>query len=88
MEMDSDSDIEIPRKRQRTKMFTNECIICGEHGLKELFCQPKDQELWTKLLEAASLKSFFNIKNTLVFQIFIIIQSAERHFVTRKRSQK
>ena len=58
MEMDSDSDIEIPRKRQRTKMFTNECIICGEHGLKEQFCQPKDQESWTKLLEVATLRQF------------------------------
>ena len=56
--MDSDSDIEIPRKRQRTEMFTNECILCGEHGLKEQFCQPKDQESWTKLLEAAILRQF------------------------------
>ena len=58
MEMDSDSDIEIPRKRQRTEMFTNECIICGEHGLKEHFCQSKEQESWTKLLEAATLRQF------------------------------
>ena len=68
MEMDSDSEIEIPRKRLRTEMFTNECIICGEHGLKEQFCQPKDQESWTKLLEAATLRqfeSFFGIKNNL-----------------------
>ena len=85
--MDSDSDIEVPRKRQRKEMFTNECIICGEHGLKEQFCQPKDQVM-DKAPRGATLKSFFSIKNTLVFQIFIIIQSVERHFVTRKRSQK
>ena len=69
MEMDSDSEIEIPRKRQRTEMFTNECIICGEHGLKEQFASRRIKshgQSSSRQRFCASLKSFFCIKNTRV----------------------
>ena len=56
--MESDSDLEVPRKRHRTEIFRNECIICGEHGLIEQFCKPKNQESWTNPLEAATLRQF------------------------------
>ena len=56
--MESDSDLEVPRKRHRAEIFRNECIICGEHGLIEQFCKPKDQESWTNLLVAATLRQF------------------------------
>ena len=69
MEMDSDSEIEIPRKQQRTEMFTKECIICGEHGLKEQFASRRIKshgQSSSRQRFCASLKSFFCIKNTRV----------------------
>ena len=91
MEIHSDSDSEIPRKCSRTEGPTNECIICGEHGSTEQFYHPKNEDSWRKLLEAATLHQFeklIQIKTTLVFQIFIIIQSAEKTFCHKKSLAK
>ena len=92
MEMDSDSDIEIPRKRQRTEMFTNECIICGEHGLKEQFCQPKDQESWTKLLEAATLRQFEKLlrykEHPSVCSRYLLSSRVQKDILSQERTHK